>query len=318
MTEENERRPGEFFPQGREHPEARDAHNAPWSRPGEDLWSRDRDDPHPPWRPAERTDDDRDFAAAAGGPGPAGGRPVGGPGGPQPPGQPPPGRQPPGPPGPMGGPPPAGGSGWSPSEPTDTLGRPVRERRGMRGATVLVLVLVVGLVTGLAGGAVGGWIGSRAGQEPATDKDYSLGSAPQGVTNRPPDSVAGIAERLLPSVVSVEVPGTGVEGSGFVIKGGYIVTNNHVVAPAADGGEITVSVGDEQSTPATVVGRSPAYDIAVLEPEDTSGLTPAQLGDSDDVVVGDPVVAIGFPARTVRHGHHRHRQRRRPSGQCGR
>jgi S1-C subfamily serine protease len=93
-------------------------------------------------------------------------------------------------------------------------------------------------------------------------------------------------------------------GSGFVIdKAGHIITNYHVVAGAKS---VQVSFSDNESLKATVVGSDPSTDIAVLRVKATSrALTPLRLGDSDQVKVGDQVVAIGNPfglARTVTAG----------------
>src|SRR5260370_18575795 len=62
-----------------------------------------------------------------------------------------------------------------------------------------------------------------------TPSGYSLGTVPAGLNNRPPNSVAGIAARVLPSVVMIKVNGAQGTGSGFIVRGGYIITNNHVV-----------------------------------------------------------------------------------------
>jgi serine protease Do len=88
-------------------------------------------------------------------------------------------------------------------------------------------------------------------------------------------------------------------GTGFLISAdGDIVTNNHVVAPEELGGraadEITVSLDDKRTFKARVVARDPATDVALLH-IDTSGLSPAKLGDSDALEVGEWVVAIGEP-----------------------
>ena len=95
--------------------------------------------------------------------------------------------------------------------------------------------------------------------------DDSSDDAPQ----RAPDTVAGIAQRVLPSVVSIRETTATVEGtgSGFVIGSeGYILTNNHVVAAAADGqGTISVRFNDGQEAEAEIIGRSPSYDLAVLQ-----------------------------------------------------
>jgi putative serine protease PepD len=119
--------------------------------------------------------------------------------------------------------------------------------------------------------------------------------------------VAGIAARALPSVVTLHVSGAGESGTGtgFVLDDrGHILTNNHVVEPAAsDGeageaggtGEITVTFHSGDTAKATVVGRDSGYDLAVVKVSGVRGLEPLPLGNSDNVQVGDPVVAIGAP-----------------------
>lgn len=115
---------------------------------------------------------------------------------------------------------------------------------------------------------------------------------------RPPGSVADIAQRVLPSVVSISAEsssGSGT-GTGFVIDStGYILTNNHVIADAAaDGGDIEVQLNDGTILQATIIGRDSSYDLAVLKVNQT-GLTALAFGNSDDVAVGDSVIAIGSP-----------------------
>lgn len=115
---------------------------------------------------------------------------------------------------------------------------------------------------------------------------------------RPPGSVADIAQRVLPSVVSISAEsssGSGT-GTGFVIDStGYILTNNHVIADAAaDGGDIEVQLNDGTILQATIIGRDSSYDLAVLKVNQT-GLTALTFGNSDDVAVGDSVIAIGSP-----------------------
>ncbi len=109
-------------------------------------------------------------------------------------------------------------------------------------------------------------------------------------------SVAQIAAAVLPSVVSIEASsgqGRTSTGSGFIVReDGYIVTNNHVVEGAD--GSIKVLFGDGSIVAAKVVGSTTDYDLAVLK-VDKKGLTPLVLGDSDNMVVGDPVIAIGSP-----------------------
>jgi len=82
-------------------------------------------------------------------------------------------------------------------------------------------------------------------------------------------------------------------GTGFVIdRDGSMVTNNHVVQGASS---VTVRLGDEDYE-ATVVGADPSSDLALLEVDaPAEALDPLELADSDEVQVGDPVVAIGNP-----------------------
>jgi putative serine protease PepD len=109
-------------------------------------------------------------------------------------------------------------------------------------------------------------------------------------------SVSSIAASVLPSVVSIEAAtadGRASTGSGFIVsEDGYIATNNHVI-DGADG-SIKVLFSDGTVVDATVVGASSDYDLAVLK-VDKGGLEPLVLGNSDEMVVGDPVLAIGSP-----------------------
>ncbi len=85
------------------------------------------------------------------------------------------------------------------------------------------------------------------------------------------------------------------EGSGVILTAdGEVLTNNHVVS-GAQGGQISVTLADGSSHPASVVGTSPSYDLAVIKLQGVSGLTAATLGQSSDVRVGEQVVAIGSP-----------------------
>ena len=151
----------------------------------------------------------------------------------------------------------------------------------------------------LVAGAVGAGIGVLAtgGDGVGGSRNVDLGGATGNVKSRPADSVAGVAQRLLPSVVMIKISTTSGEsgaGTGFVVQNGYIITNNHVVAEAASGG-IQVVFNDQKTTSATVVGRDPSSDIAVIKPQTTNQLQALQLGNSDDLAVGDAVIAIGSP-----------------------
>ncbi|MFC7406436.1 S1C family serine protease [Georgenia alba] len=177
-------------------------------------------------------------------------------------------------------------------EPERAQETPPRPRRRGVPFGVVVLLMIVSL---LAGTILGG-VGSRylPGEEQADAVPTTL---PTSGSGRPPDSVAGIAESVLPSTVYIEASGgqDATSGTGVVLReDGYLVTNNHVVAAAAEDGTITVGFQDGSEEEAEVVGRTSDYDLAVLR-VDRGGLEPLVLADSDGVVVGDPVVAVGAP-----------------------
>ncbi|MFF9207305.1 MULTISPECIES: trypsin-like peptidase domain-containing protein [unclassified Streptomyces] len=167
-----------------------------------------------------------------------------------------------------------------------------RRRRQRRGAVVFVVALA--LVSGAIGGVVGAYLERNGGLGTSVELPQA-GDEPAG---RAPDSVAGIAARALPSVVTLHVTGTEESGTGtgFVLDTrGHILTNNHVVEPAGTGGEITVAFNGGETAKAKVVGRDSGYDLAVVQVTGVKGLRPLPLGNSDNVRVGDPVVAIGAP-----------------------
>jgi putative serine protease PepD len=178
---------------------------------------------------------------------------------------------------------------------TQPMPAPPKSGRGKLVAGVAALALLVGAG---AGGVSGYLAADGAGpdttvnaleQEPPARQ---TGSAPKG-------SVEAVAEKVAPSVVQLKVQGNGSagEGSGFVLTDdGYVMTNNHVVEPAANGrGQITAVFQDGSRAQAKVVGRNPTTDIAVIKLEGVDGLKPVELGRSDDLRVGQSVVAIGSP-----------------------
>ncbi|MFC5996371.1 S1C family serine protease [Pseudonocardia hispaniensis] len=188
---------------------------------------------------------------------------------------------------------PLGSAGGGPGHRTATLpADPPRRRRPMVG--IVAAALIAGLVGGGAGfgGAYALLDHNQGGARPA------LTATPAGGTSTPaPDgTVAAAAATALPSTVDILVPmsqGTA-EGSGVILTAdGAVLTNNHVVAGAA--GPIAVTLADGSKHSATVVGTSPSYDLAVIKLDGASGLTPATLGRSQDVKVGQQVVAIGSP-----------------------
>jgi len=181
---------------------------------------------------------------------------------------------------------------------TDTVGndraRAPGPGRPARTSVLVALAAAVALVAGTLGGAVGYLLAERDDGGVTVDGS-NLGSAPARSVDRPARSIPGVAARVLPSVVQIKVDTSQGEatGSGFVLDDeGLLVTNNHVVDGAQ--GAVDVSFVDGTTASADVVGTSASYDIAVLK-VDAKDLPALPLGNSDSVVVGDPVVAIGSP-----------------------
>ena len=181
------------------------------------------------------------------------------------------------------------GSG-RPGGPTHPGGSPRPRRRN----SLLAAVVAAGLLGGVTGALV-----DRAvvGQRTVVS---SLAAPPLPAANNvaTPGSVQQVAAAVLPSVVSVEVQAgrTGDEGSGVILSSdGLVLTNNHVVEAAAGGGKITVGFHDGTTATATIVGRDATSDLAVLRAQNVDNLRPATFGQSADLQVGQPVVAIGSP-----------------------
>jgi putative serine protease PepD len=155
-------------------------------------------------------------------------------------------------------------------------------------ANAILLAFIAGLVGAIFGASSSG---SLFGQS------INLSRVTNSV-ERAPGSVADLAQRVIPSVVSIEASSSdgGSTGTGFVIESnGYILTNNHVISEAAtNNGDIDVTLNNGQKYAAKIIGRDAAYDLAVIKIA-TTGLTALQLGDSDKVAVGDSVIAIGSP-----------------------
>jgi putative serine protease PepD len=153
----------------------------------------------------------------------------------------------------------------------------------------LALALILG--GGLAGGAVAAVIGDNG-------TTYASPTAVKAASSKSATGVAAIAQAVQPSTVSITVTtqqGQD-EGTGVITRSdGMILTNNHVVADAAGGGQISVKFNDGKKVSADVVGTDPATDLAVIKASGVSGLKPVTFGNSDQLQVGDPVVAIGSP-----------------------
>ncbi|GLF94485.1 trypsin-like peptidase domain-containing protein [Streptomyces yaizuensis] len=202
-----------------------------------------------------------------------------------------------------GGPGQAPGGQWLQYDPWAAPGGPVHTapfsqageppRRRNRYGPLLAGAVLLALVAGGVGGGIGAYVERNGGIN-----RVELDQAPRESRDRAPDSVAGIAAKALPGVVTLHVSGGGEQGTGtgFVLDGqGHILTNNHVVDPAGESGAIRVTFSGGETVRATLVGKDSGYDLAVVKVTGVSGLTPLPLGNSENVRVGDPVVAIGAP-----------------------
>ncbi|MFJ8541742.1 S1C family serine protease [Streptomyces sp. NPDC093586] len=165
-----------------------------------------------------------------------------------------------------------------------------------RGGLVAAL-LVAALVAGGLGGGIGYTLAKNNDESGSTTVSASDTG---GSVKRDAGTVAGVAAKALPSTVTIQAEGSNGEGgtgTGFVFdKQGHIVTNNHVVAEAVDGGRLSATFPDGKKYDAQVVGHAQGYDVAVIKLENApSDLKPLPLGDSDKVAVGDSTIAIGAP-----------------------
>ncbi|MDQ0991800.1 S1C family serine protease [Streptomyces sp. V3I7] len=183
------------------------------------------------------------------------------------------------------------GSGWGSS-----YQQPAPKPSGGGRGGMLAAVLVAALVAGGLGGGLGYTLAR------SNDGSSTTVSASDGATQikRAPGTIAAVAAKSLPSTVTIEAESTSGEGgtgTGFVFDTqGHIVTNNHVVAEAVDGGKLSATFPDGRKYDAEVVGHAQGYDVAVIKLKNApSGLKPLALGNSDKVAVGDETIAIGAP-----------------------
>jgi putative serine protease PepD len=107
-----------------------------------------------------------------------------------------------------------------------------------------------------------------------------------------------VADDVLRSVVTIVAAGSSASGTGsgsIINRDGMVLTNNHVVSVAANGGSLKALLADGQQSAATIVGRDPLTDLAVIKLADTKSLIPIAMGSSADLAVGQPVIALGAP-----------------------
>lgn len=207
----------------------------------------------------------------------------------------------------------AGGGPGHPGGPQGPLGYPSEYPGGPQGPKapgkkrggLVALIAAVALVAGVAGGAVGVTVAKHDDSSSSSANDHRSTTIQAGNTqkNEPAaGSIAGIAQKALPSVVTIKAVGNGESGTGtgFVFDTeGHILTNNHVVAPTlqGSGGKLTVKFADGTSYSASVLGNASGYDVAVIKIDNPpkGKLAPLPLADSDKVNVGDTTIAIGAP-----------------------
>jgi putative serine protease PepD len=173
-----------------------------------------------------------------------------------------------------------------------------------RGGRVVGAALLVGALAG-GGAGLGGAALLHDHQEatsisPLNLLDTSTGSTsnqanPSSVTSGATEAAAA---KALPSVVKIYGSNSSESGSGSGIvltSDGQILTNNHVAELGTAGGKLAVSFNDGTTARATIVGRDPLTDLAVIQAQDVSGLQPATLGNSDSLQIGESVIAVGSP-----------------------
>ncbi|MER6033271.1 trypsin-like peptidase domain-containing protein [Streptomyces sp. NPDC001835] len=185
----------------------------------------------------------------------------------------------------------AAGAGWGSS-----YQQPAPKPGNGRGGLVAA-VLVAALVAGGLGGGIGYTLAKDSDSSGSTTVSASDGASQ---VKRAPGTIANVASRALPSTVTIEAESTSGEGgtgTGFVFDTqGHIVTNNHVVADAVDGGKLSATFPNGRKYDAEVVGHAQGYDVAVIKLKNApSDLKPLALGNSDKVAVGDETIAIGAP-----------------------
>jgi len=177
------------------------------------------------------------------------------------------------------------------------VGGPQAAPPARRGARLVAAAVALAVVAGGIGGGVGVALDH---QNPAVIPALGLPTTQAQPVAVTPGSVQQVAAKVLPSVVQIQVimGNQGGEGSGVVLsRDGLILTNNHVVesASGAGSGAITVTLNDGTSASASIVGRDPSADIAVIKMANQSNLTPIAIGSSANLAVGQNVVAVGSP-----------------------
>src|SRR4051812_16023449 len=172
--------------------------------------------------------------------------------------------------------------------------QPKRTRGKGLAASVVAASLLVGGAAGVGGAAV--WTSTH--DNPVASSPILTQNGSSAVPAASSGSVEKVAQNVLPSVVKINVSGSDGSGSGSGIilsADGKILTNNHVASLAGKSGQISIDFNDGSHAPAKVLGTDPLTDTAVIQAQGVSGLTPASIGHSSSLEVGQSVVAIGSP-----------------------
>ena len=173
---------------------------------------------------------------------------------------------------------------WRPANAPTINGAPTKQSNSF----FIIASLVIALIAGGVGATIGRTSSSNISGNFVSTED---------AVERAPGSIANLAARVIPGVVSISVSASDGSGTGsgfFLSSDGYVLTNNHVVEAAATSGTISVAISTGKKYTAKIVGRDSSYDLAVLK-IDVTGAPTLQLGDSEKVAVGDAVIAIGSP-----------------------
>lgn len=208
-----------------------------------------------------------------------------------------------------------------PQHPQHPAGGVTVQNKSHGGRTFLLAFCGAAVACAIGLGGFGIWQASTGGSDAGSSSSSTqLGSQNSGSINATDAEseqtlAEAVAQKALPSVAAIDVytnqssgmsgmygsgnsgSGTGTLtqsslGSGVVLTAdGYIVTNYHVIE-GADAVEVTV---EGETYEADVVGSDPSSDIAVVKAKDASGLTPIEIGDSDDLIIGEWVMTIGSP-----------------------
>jgi putative serine protease PepD len=193
-----------------------------------------------------------------------------------------------------------------PYQPQYPMSPPPPQPAPRRGGRVVGAALLVGALAGGGAGVGGAALYHEAGNSStATNAPLQIGdtsnakngsgASPSAVVSQTTEAAAA---KALPSVVKIYGTSQAESGSGsgiILTSNGQILTNNHVAELGANGGKLAVSFNDGSTARATIVGRDPLTDLAVIQAQGVHNLHPATLGNSDSLSVGEQVIAVGSP-----------------------